>query len=199
MDSSDTPDLDRLLEQQLQREVATHPGSSAAPGMARYHAASLRGGMHMPFVPSFLAGLSAKGAAGLALAAIAVGGGAAATVASHSVDPMNWGQMVVGQVKTCKAEYGPSATPSASPSVSPAAKANVGQCVSAFAKTHGQMERKLHAHASPSGRPSGLPSGRPSSPGRPSGLPTPPAFAGKPSGLPTPRGKGRPSGTPGGH
>jgi hypothetical protein len=196
MESSNMPDLDRLLEQELQRQVATHPGSAADPGMARYHAAFLRGGMHMPFVPSFLAGLSAKGAAGLALAAIAVGGGAAATVASHSIDPVTWGQMVVGQVSTCKAEYGPSASPSATPSASPSAKANIGQCVSAFAKTHGQTERKLHAHATPSGRPSGLPTGRPSGlpTGRPSGLPT-----GRPSGLPTPKGKGRPSSNPSGH
>jgi hypothetical protein len=192
MESSNMPDLDRLLEQELKRQVATHPGNAADPGMARYHAAFLRGGMHMPFVPSFLAGLSAKGAAGLALAAITVGGGAAAaTVVSHDVNvnmSTPWGQLVVGQVSTCKAEFGPSASPTATPSVSPAAKANIGQCVSALAKTPGQTERKVHAHATPSG----LPSGRPS--GRPSGLTT-----GRPSGLPSPKGKGRPSSTPSGH
>jgi hypothetical protein len=200
MESSNMPDLDRLLEQELKRQVATHPGNAADPGMARYHAAFLRGGMHMPFVPSFLAGLSAKGAAGLALAAITVGGGAAAaTVVSHDVNvniSTPWGQLVVGQVSKCKAEFGPSASPTATPSVSPAAKANIGQCVSALAKTHGQKERKLHAHATPSGRPSGLPTGRPSGlpTGRPSGLTT-----GRPSGLPSPKGKGRPSSTPSGH
>lgn len=194
MESSNMPDLDRLLEQELQRRVATHPGSAADPGAARYHAAFLRGGMHMPFVPSFLAGLSTKGAVGLAVATIAVGGGAAATVVSHDVNvnmSTPWGQLVVGQVSKCKAEFGPSVSPKATPSVSPAAKANIGQCVSAFAKKKGQMERAAHAHATPSGKPAGLPSGRPSGlpTGRPSGLPTP-GFAGKPSGLPTPKGKG---------
>ena len=181
------PDLDRMLEQELQRRVAAHPGSAADPGAARYHTAFLRGGMHMPFTPSFLAGLSAKGAAGLAVATIAVGGGAAATVATHSVDPVNWAQAFVTQVKDCHIKGGHVQTPTGSAT----AKVNTGQCVSAIAKMKGQMERAAHAHATPSGKPSGLPSGRPSGlpTGRPSGLPTP-GFSGKPSGLPTPKGKG---------
>lgn len=65
-----------------------------------------------------------------------------------------------------KVEYGPAAVPSESPSASPAAKATVGRGVSAFAKTHGQMERKRHPHTSREGRPSGLPSSRPICPGR---------------------------------
>ncbi|MHB1501617.1 MAG: hypothetical protein ACYCYK_10720 [Candidatus Dormibacteria bacterium] len=200
MESSSGSDLDRLLERELQQRVAAHPGSFADPGMARYHAAFLTGGMHMPFVPSFLAGLSAKAAVGLAVATLAVGGGATVAVATtHSINPIVWGETVVGAVKTCKAEYGPSATPSGSTT----AKENVGQCVSAIAKTHGQMERQLHAggkganpNAHAGGRPNGVPGG--ASTGQHGGSHAP-KFAGKPKGLPTQPTKGRPNGTPSGH
>ena len=148
----------------------------------------------MPFIPSFLAGLSAKGAAGLAVAAIAVGGGTAATVATHSMDPVTWAQVFVGQVKTCQSQFpgGHLATPTGSTT----AKENVGQCVSGFAKKHGQAEHALHANGAQGGNPKGLSSSH--STGRPANLPAA-AGSGKPNGLPTSKGKGRPNSNPSGH
>ncbi len=142
----------------------------------------------MALLPGFLSGLSLKAAAGLALAAAAVGGGAAASVATHSVDPVNWGQAVVQAVQGCKAQYLPS--PGATPSPG---QENVGACVSAIARQHGVRQRQLHSKGRGSGMPSGLPSAassrghRPTTPGegRPSSLPTKPG-RGRPSSLPTP-------------
>ncbi len=148
----------------------------------------------MPFVPSFLAGLSAKAAAGLAVAAIAIGGGATvATVATHSVSPAVWVQAVWGhqvtkQVAICKKEYGPNATTSGSTTGSTTPKENIGQCVSAFAKTHGQgqAQRQLHAagkganaNAHAGGRPNGVTGG--ASTGQ-HGRSSAPKSAGKPKG-----------------
>ncbi len=140
----------------------------------------------MSMLPSFLAGLSLKAAAGIALAAAAVGGGAAATVVTHSVSPVTWGQDVVSALQGCKADYLPSGS-----GTNPGAEGqhNVGRCISAFARTHGQQERA--AHANPSGTPKPMPT--PKGHGRPSSLPTPPG-KGRPSSLPTPR--GRPSSLP---
>lgn len=193
MDSSNGFDLDQLLEQELKRRVAAQPGGDPLPGGSRYHAAFLRGGSRMPFLPQFAVGFSTKAAIGLAVAAAAVGGGTAATLATGSASPVNWGQAVVQAVTKCRAEYGPGATPSSSTT----AKNNVGQCVSAIAKQHGQLERTEHAKGGPNGAPTGRPSDLPTSHprGKPSGLPT---FhsTGKPSGLPTSHPNGKPSGLP---
>ncbi|HUY57857.1 MAG TPA: PT domain-containing protein [Candidatus Micrarchaeaceae archaeon] len=188
MESSTESGLDHLLERELKQKAAAHQGVSPLPEAARYHAAFLSGGAQMSFLPQFAAGLSAKAAIGLTVAAVSVGGGTAAAIATGSANPVNWGQAVVQAVTTCKAEYGPSATPSSSAT----AKQNVGQCVSAFAKQHGQQERVLHAKGGPSGLPTSHPTGKPS--GLPTNHPT-----GKPSGLPTNHPTGKPRGLPTGH
>jgi hypothetical protein len=105
--------------------------------------------------------VSTKGAAGLAVALLAVGAAAVATEASvtGSANPTNWGQTVVKQVDACKNALGTSR--------------NVGQCVSAVAKTHGATVRSEHSdqatsHASgprlnqPNGQPTNKTGGRPS-------------------------------------
>jgi hypothetical protein len=145
----------------------------------------------MSMLPQFLAGLSLKAAAGITLAAAAVGGGTAATLVTHSVSPVTWGQDVVTALQGpngCKAQYLPSGG-----GMNPGAEGqhNVGRCISAYAKTHGQMERAEHAN--PSGTPNPMPS--PKGHGRPSSLPTPPG-KGRPTSLTTPAGKGRPSSVP---
>jgi hypothetical protein len=194
MESNTESDLDHLLQRALKQKAAAHQGRSPLPGAARYHAAFLSGGAHMSFLPQFAAGLSAKAAIGLTAAAVAVGGGTATAIATGSVNPVNWGQAVVQAVTTCKAEYAPRATPSSSTT----AKENVGQCVSAFAKQHGQQERALHAKGGPGVRPTSHPTGKPSglptghSSGRPTGLPSHPT--GRPSGLPTSHHTGKPNG-----
>ncbi len=142
----------------------------------------------MSMLPQFLAGLTMKAAAGITLAAAAVGGGAAATVVTHSVSPVTWGQDVVNALQGCKAQYLPSATATTPGSEG---RHNVGRCISAYAKTHGEQQRV--AHANPSGTPNPMPS--PKGHGRPTSLPTPPG-KGRPSSLPTPSGKGRPTSLP---
>jgi hypothetical protein len=194
MESSTESELDHLLQQALKRRAGAHQGGSPLPEAARYHAAFLSGGAHVPFLPQFAAGLSAKAAIGLTVATVAVGGGTATAIATGSVNPVSWGQDVVQAVTTCKAEYGPSATPSSSTTT----KENVGQCVSAFAKQHGQKERALHAKGGPgvlptshpTGEPSGLTSGHPT--GKPNGLPS--HSTGGPSGLPKSHRTGKPNG-----
>jgi len=114
--------------------------------------------------------VSAKGAAGLAVALLAVGAAAVATEAAvtGSANPTNWGQAVVDQVQTCKDALKPG-------------QHGIGQCVSAFAKTHGAQVGSEHAssartHASDARE--NHPSGPPANPGKPSTAP------GKPSNVP---------------
>lgn len=142
----------------------------------------------MSMLPQFLAGLSMKAAAGITLAAAAVGGGAAATVVTHSVSPVTWGQDVVQALQGCKHEYLP---PAITASPGSEGQHNVGRCISAYAKMHGEQQRA--AHANPSGTPNPMPT--PKGRGRPSSLTTPPG-KGRPSSLPTPSGKGRPASLP---
>jgi hypothetical protein len=179
-------DFDRLLAQELHQQQVNV--GRLAPPAPRYRSLALQGGRHMSMLPQFLAGLSLKAAAGITLAAAAVGGGAAATVVTHSVSPVTWGQDVVTALQGCKVHYLPSGG-----GMSPGAEGqhNVGRCISAVAKTHGQMERAEHAN--PSGTPNPMPS--PKGHGRPSSLPTP-TGKGRPTSLPTPAGKGRPSSVP---
>ncbi|HVB54484.1 MAG TPA: hypothetical protein VNF24_09890 [Candidatus Acidoferrales bacterium] len=197
MESSNGFDLDQLLERELKQRAAAQPGGNPLPAASRYHAAFVRGGLHMPFVPQLVAGLSAKAITGLAVASVAVGGGTAATIATGSANPVNWGQAVVQAVTQCRADYGPGATPTGSST----AKDNVGQCVSSVAKQRGQQERTAHAKGKPSGlstahatgEPSGLPTAHAT--GEPSGLPTS-GSTGSPTGLPTAPANGKPTGTP---
>ncbi len=143
----------------------------------------------MSVLPQFLTGLSLKAAAGITLAAAAVGGGAAATVVTHSVSPVTWGQDVVNALQGCKAEYLPSGSGT---NQGAEGQHNVGRCISAIAKTHGQQERAMHAKSSGTSNPMPTPKGH----GRPSSLPTP-SGKGRPSSLPTPRGRSGSLPTPG--
>lgn len=115
--------------------------------------------------------VSTKGAAGLAVALLAVGAAGVATEASvtGSANPTNWGQAVVDQVNKCKDALAPD-------------QHGIGQCVSAFAKTHGELVSSQHAsgartHASDARE--NHPSGPPANPGKPAGAP-----GGKPSNVP---------------
>lgn len=195
-------DLDEFLERELKGHAATGHAPTPLPSGAKYHAASLSGGFHLPVISNLLSALTAKGAVGLAVATVATGGVVAGVVTTGSPNPGVWGQQVVQAVQGCKAQYLPGASPSSSPSANPSTSPgvspsptpkNVGQCVRAFASQKGQTERALHekGKGTPQGKPSGLPSGRPN--GLPSSHPT-----GRPSGLPTPHQTGRPSGLPSG-
>ena len=84
----------------------------------------------MNLISNLLQVLTTKAAAVVAASALVVGGGVAATAATGSPNPINWGQAVVQQVQTCKAEQASDARTATDP------HDNVGQCVSAFAKQH---------------------------------------------------------------
>lgn len=132
----------------------------------------------MSFLPQFVTALSTKAAIGLATAGLVLGGGAAATVATRTADPVTWGQDVVIALRGCKTTL-------------PTTDRNLGQCVSAYAKTHGAAERAQHSHGASAG---GRGVGRQASPGSQG-----PAHAsGKPGSLPAKAPHGRPQGLPSG-
>jgi hypothetical protein len=167
--------FDRWLEQQLHQAAAKVGGPSPAPAQAQYHAAHLQGGPHMSVLVKVATLVSTKGAAGLAVALLAVGAAGAATEAAvtGSANPANWGQAVVTQVNLCKQ----------------APTHGIGQCVSAFAKTNGKTVSEAHSsgareHASDarSDHPTGPPAGAGQS-GSASGKPTS-APTGKPNTVP---------------
>jgi hypothetical protein len=124
----------------------------------------------MSVLAKAVAVVSTKGAVGLAVALLAVGAAAVATEASvtGSGNPTNWGHAVVDQVNSCKAALKPG-------------QHGIGQCVSAFAKTHGQQVSSQHAsdaRTRASEAREDHPSGQPTNPGKPSNAP------GRPSNVP---------------
>jgi hypothetical protein len=119
----------------------------------------------MTFLARAVSVVSTKGAAGLAVALLAVGaaGVAVEAAASGSANPSDWGATVVKQVDACKAALH-------------GAHGGIGQCVSAVAKTHGETVRSEHSdqaasHASGprQNHPNGAPTNKPG--GKPSGVP----------------------------
>src|SRR5260370_37192446 len=120
----------------------------------------------MSFLAHAACVVSAKGAIGLAVAALAVaaaGVGAEAAI-TGSANPSNWGQQVVQQVDKCKDALAPGSH-------------GIGECVSTFANQHGKQESSKHSsgareHASdartnhptehPTGPPTSHPGGKPS-------------------------------------
>jgi len=152
VNGGDGLDLDRLLEQELQRVAGRLQGPSPLAGQSAYHAAFAAGGVALSPLSSILAFFTTKAAIAAAAATILVGGATAGTLATGSLNPTNWGQAVVAAVQGCKAaEAADDATASearTTGSQASAARQNVGQCVSAFAKQHGAMEKALHSKAS---------------------------------------------------
>ena len=186
-------DLDRFLEQELQRAAGRLQGPNPLPGQSAYHAAATTGGalLSSSFVNTLLA---SKLAVAAAAASVLVGGAAVtATAATGSPNPTVWGQAVVQAVQGCKNTIGTG--PTAANHTASGARDNIGQCVSAFAKQHGEQQRALHSHAtsarsnSPHGN-SGHAPGKPDNPGKPNHLPGGPPSGvtpgGPPSGRPTP-------------
>lgn len=137
----------------------------------------------MSFLPQFLVAMSTKAAIGLATAGLVLGGGTAATIATRTANPVTWGQDVVNTLQQCK-------------TMLPSGDRNVGQCVSAFAKTHGAAERAKHSPGASAG---GMGIGRPTAPGSQGAA----HASGKPGSLPAeataPHPSGRPQGLPSGH
>jgi hypothetical protein len=112
--------------------------------------------------------VSTKGAVGLTVALLAVGAAGIVTEAAvtGSAIPGNWGQAVVNQVNKCKDALQPGQN-------------GIGQCVSAFAKTHGKQVSSEHAASSSRTNGSDHTPGPPAGKGKPSSTP-----GGKPSNVP---------------
>jgi len=131
------------LEQKLQGHAAAQLGQRPSPVQAQYHAGYLQGGHHVFLVK--VAGLiTAKAAIGLTLGVLAVSAASAAGEATitGSTNPSNWGSQVVQQVQKCKAALAPGSH-------------GIGQCVSAFAKQHGdQVSDSHHASGARTNKPS---------------------------------------------
>jgi hypothetical protein len=194
-------DLDRLLDQELQRAAGQLQGPSAGAAQSAYHAAIAVGGSTLSF-SSISAFISSKLAIAAAATALVAGGAVVtATAATGSTDPSVWGSVIVQTVAGCKSTVGTG--PTAANHTASGPRDNIGQCVSAVAKTHGAAERALHSKASdarsnhPTGRPSDVPGGRPSNApgGPPSNVPQGPPSS-VPAGPPSDRPTSHPTGKP---
>jgi len=185
------PDFERLLEQELQNAAGRLQGPSPLARQSAYRTALATGGLVLsPF--SIGALLSSKLVVAAAASTLVVGGAVTATAATGSANPGDWGAAVVQAVQGCKTTVGTG--PDAANHTASGARDNVGQCVSAFAKTHGQEQRALHASPSPGA--TTHPTGKPTDKGKPAGTPGGPPSGvppGPPSTLPTPS-HGRPYG-----
>ena len=157
-------DFERWLEQQLQNQAVKQSGPSPLPAQAQYHSAYLQGGPHMSVLAKAVTVVSAKGAIGLAVAALAIGTVGAEAAITGSANPANWGQQVVLQVQKCKDALAPGSR-------------GIGDCVSTFAKQHGPQVSSEHrasgARENSNGQPTSHPTGPPTSHpgGKPSSTP----------------------------
>jgi hypothetical protein len=132
--SGGSGDFDRWLEQELRRTVVSAHGPSPRAAQAAYRDASRRGGKLLAIKSRILASVGVKGVAGIAAAALTLGGGAVvAMAATGSANPAAFGQKVSEMVETCKAKAGEHGASNGG--------MNVGRCVSAFARTHGEAQQ----------------------------------------------------------
>ncbi len=178
--SFDGGDFESWLEQGLNRALNTHSGPSPLATQASYHAAFVSGGAGLSLSSLITASLTSKLAAGAATATLIVGGGtvAAATAATGSANPSDWGQYISQTVvPACKAQLA-------------SGEHGIGDCVASIARQHGeevasaarhhqateakeneaQDNKKDHGEASeargkkPAGHPSQKPSEKPEKP-----------------------------------
>jgi hypothetical protein len=161
-------DFERWLRQELQHLAVRKSGPSPMPAQAQYHAAYLQGGAHVSFLVKALVKaatvVSAKGAIGLTVAALAIGGAGAAAAITGSANPTNWGQQVVQQIQKCKDVLAPSSH-------------GIGKCVSSFANNHGKQVSSEHRANGASGNPptnhpTGPPTSHPGPNNHPGGRPS---------------------------
>lgn len=128
----DGVNLDQLLEAQLERELGSISGPTPGFAQSAYHAAHRASGQ-----PARLRRVrmlaSSRVTAGLAVAALAVGGSSmAAAAATGSTNPAVWSRTVAAAVTGCRGEL-------------TAGAHALGQCVSEVARARGAAERSDHA------------------------------------------------------
>jgi hypothetical protein len=133
MNSDNGFDLDSQLERELRRQIGSLSGTRPFASQSAYHAAFLQASR--TDLRSRLASVaSSKVAAGLAVAALAVGGGSlAAAAATGSTDPVVWGKTVTAAVDQCKDQLSNGIH-------------GIGECVSQVAKQKGAEARADRPH-----------------------------------------------------
>jgi hypothetical protein len=160
MNTDNDFDLDSQLEHDLQWHVGQLSGPSPRVSQSAYEAAFLKAS-RPGFRSSLASAVSSKAAVGLAVAALAVGGGSlAAAAATGSSDPGVWGKTVTAAVDQCT---------DLSNGIS-----GIGDCVSKVAKQKGAEARADHprgnsAQDHPTGPPTGTPASRGNGNGRANG------------------------------
>ncbi|HEV1991356.1 MAG TPA: hypothetical protein VGR34_00660 [Candidatus Dormibacteraeota bacterium] len=122
-------DFERELEDELHRIV--DPMTAGPIPIRRATAAS--GGTMKRLLGGAGAALGLKIATGFAVAALAATAAVAATevALTGSINPANWGQQVKEEVADCKAAVAPG-------------EHGIGQCVSSFARQHGDAVNDSH-------------------------------------------------------
>src|SRR5215813_6499926 len=127
-------DFDRWLERELRRTVGAVRGPSPRAAQAAHRAASRSGGR--PF--TMRSGVLGRGAAGLVVVLLTIGGGSAvAMAATGSANPVELGQRVADIVEACKDQIrgddrGKNTAAGVDSHAASAARNNrgIGQCVS---------------------------------------------------------------------
>ncbi len=128
----DTNDFDGEIERELNRVLRPVDGASIPAWRT-----PASGGLVKRILGGAGAAIALKMLTGLAVAAFAGAGVLAATEAATtgSLNPADWGQQVKQQVAACKAALTDG-------------KHGIGDCVSAFAKQHGDLVSDQHAASS---------------------------------------------------
>jgi hypothetical protein len=172
--------FDQWLGQQLQQHASARSAPSPIPAQARYHAAYVQAGVHVPVLAKVAAVLTTKAAIAVTFGVLAVAAAGEAVV-TGSINPVDWGQQVVQQVQKCKDALAPDSY-------------GIGDCVSSFASKHGKNVSDEHrAHPTPtSSHANGTGNGNGNGDGKDKPHPTPP-------GHPSPPDKAHPSPPSNGH
>ena len=123
--------FEQWLGEQLNQHASAHGGPSPMPSQAAYHAAHVRGTVHMPLLAKLAAALSTKAAIGVAAGALVVGAAGSEAVITGSINPSDWGKQVVQQVNSCKEALAPGSH-------------GIGECVSSFASQQGKKSSSDH-------------------------------------------------------
>jgi hypothetical protein len=186
-EESGRPNLDDLLEQELERGLGHLQGPRAQFYQSAYYWAFCAEGDHSSAFSWPRAAALAKVAAGVGAAALVTGGGVVVAIASTgSADPGVWGKTVSTAVASCKDQQ-------------TEGQHGIGQCVSAVAKQKGEQERAVHsASPTPENHP-GIPAAQNHSTGLPVAVPPGQAKqhpTGPPAGVPAGDTKSHPTGPP---
>ena len=130
-EESRRPNLDDLLEQELERSLGHLQGPRAHFYQSAYYRAFCAEGDYRSAFSSPRVAALAKVGVGLGAAALVAGGGVVVAIASTgSADPGVWGKTVSSAVASCKDQQ---------------TEHGIGQCVSAVAKQKGEQARAVNS------------------------------------------------------